>query len=297
MVNKLSNDINEYIKKSTLVTGSARSGTTIVGTLISSFENTEYFFEPPTLFTLFANYNKSSKEVMEQLLTTYLFEDLLIQRLMGRNFNCNINDDSSVYKIYSKNEIEQRIHSDYRKKNLIKFAFNKSLIFKMPDIVPIINDIDFLKKLRIIRCKRNVAEQINSLMEKKWFSNIEEERSEIWPNTYIENKIFPFWLNKNFYELWYKCSDIDRCYIYTAHMEKEVNSKNQLIIKYEELIKNKFEIIENISNFLNQNTTDRTMEIAKNIKIQNTTKSADMKKISDEVKYIAYKHLSFFDEE
>lgn len=293
MVNKLSNEINDYVKKSTLITGSARSGTTIVGTLLSSFEKVEYFFEPPTLFTLFANYNDSNKIVMDELISTYLFEDLLIQRLMGRNFNCNRYDDSSINNILTKEEFEKRINSTLRKKDIEKKAYSKSIIFKMPDIVPFVKNIDFLNDMRILRCKRNVSEQINSLMEKGWFLSVEDSGNQIWPNKYYGNKKYPFWLNENFYNIWYKCSNKERCFIYTAHMEINIESKYQYVINYDNLINDKYKVIEEISSFLKLKTTERTTQIADNIKVQKSTNRAKMTDISKEIIQLTNEYLAF----
>lgn len=293
MVNKLSNEINKYVKTSTLITGSARSGTTILGSLLSSFENVEYFFEPPTLFTLFANYNESNKLIMNELISTYLFEDLLIQRLMGRNFNCNKHDDSSINNILTKDEFENRINSTLRKKEIVKNAYLKSIVFKMPDIVPFVDNIEFLSDIKILRCKRNVSEQINSLMEKGWFSKNINSDNQIWPNKYYENKKFPFWLNESFFDAWYDCSHKDRCYIYTAHMETSIKSNNQFIIEYDTLINDKYNVIEQLSAFMNLKITERTIEIAKNIKVQKSTKKADLRNISTEIMQLSNKYLAF----
>jgi len=49
---QISNIASDKVNSSILISGVARSGTTIVGKLISSFDGVEYSFEPPMMFTL-----------------------------------------------------------------------------------------------------------------------------------------------------------------------------------------------------------------------------------------------------
>ena len=86
---KLNSRIFEKCNNSTLITGGARNGTTILGKIFHSFNNVEYIFEPPLFFSLFALIDSLDKDDWKLLYETYLYEEFLINALGGRNLNYN----------------------------------------------------------------------------------------------------------------------------------------------------------------------------------------------------------------
>lgn len=283
MVNRLSDDINEFVKRSILITGSARSGTTILGKLVGTLKNVEYFFEPPLLFSVYANYKASNQQIADNTVATYLFEDLLLQRLMARNVNINKNDDSSIFHQLSSEEVERRSRLNLRKYELVDLAYQKKIAYKIPDIVPLLDDIEFLKDHSILRCRRDISEQVNSLYNRKWFAEENLSDSQIWPNKYFGEKKFPFWLNKEFYQIWYDCKEVDRCFIYSAHMEVRLNADNILNVNYSEFINNKHDLVDRICRFLSLEPSILTSEVVNSIKVQPTTKKMNLNKVSKDV--------------
>ena len=53
---------NKLADSSYLLTGCARSGTSIFGSILGSMENTEYLFESPTLLAFFTQINTIKKK-------------------------------------------------------------------------------------------------------------------------------------------------------------------------------------------------------------------------------------------
>ena len=105
-----------------IISGCARSGTTILGKIISSFKNIEYSFEPPTIASLLALISTLPKKEWKFLYETYLYEELLLNSLAGRGINCNRADDSSIYKVKSEKIINDRLKNSLRKKDAEKIA-------------------------------------------------------------------------------------------------------------------------------------------------------------------------------
>ena len=55
----------ESINESILISGCGRSGTTIVGKLLHSFDNVDYFFEPPLTYTILPLLGKISDDIIK----------------------------------------------------------------------------------------------------------------------------------------------------------------------------------------------------------------------------------------
>lgn len=132
---RVSEKATQLCDRAIIITGSARSGTTIVGTLLHSMDKVEYAYEPPMLFSLFALMDKIKEEEWKLLYETYLYEDFFLNSIAGRNINCNKLDDSSIYKVKSIHEIDRRLQSKSTKKNLQFHSSGSVLVYKIPDIV------------------------------------------------------------------------------------------------------------------------------------------------------------------
>jgi hypothetical protein len=106
---QLKESVKSKVNNSILITGSARSGTSIMGKIIHSLKNVEYVFEPPTLVSLFSVIHEMDEKHWSLLFQTYLYEEFLINAIAGRNLNFNTNDDSCIYNTKPRNEIEERL--------------------------------------------------------------------------------------------------------------------------------------------------------------------------------------------
>lgn len=119
-----------------LVTGSARSGTTIIGALIHTFQNVEYVFEPPALIALFPLIEEMPEHQWKYLYEAYLYEEFLINAVSGRAINTNIDDDSSIYKVKSGQDIAERLSWSWRKADADKIASARRVAYKIETSFP-----------------------------------------------------------------------------------------------------------------------------------------------------------------
>ena len=120
------------VSNAILISGSARSGTTIMGKVIHSFDGIEYTYEPPLLFSLFPLINQLAEQDWRLLYETYLYEEFMLNSLAGRAINCNRKDDSSIYNVKSESEVASRLQSTLSKNEAEILAKNRTIAYKMP---------------------------------------------------------------------------------------------------------------------------------------------------------------------
>jgi len=129
------NSKEKIIDKMIVIGGSARSGTTIMGKLINSMKNVEYFFEPPILTSLLLKKDELSNRSLIELLQFYFFDDFLLNSLSGRYINLNKNDDSCIYFVKNDEDIKNRISKSFGRIEINEIVKKYHFSFKLPEIV------------------------------------------------------------------------------------------------------------------------------------------------------------------
>jgi hypothetical protein len=285
---KLSPQISKLCSRSFLITGSARSGTTILGKLMHSMKSIEYAFEPPMLVSMFSSINVIPEKIWKFLFETYIYEDFLIPSIAGRNLNFNKNDDSSIYRVRTEKDINDRLHKSWRKYELEKNAEKSRIAFKLPSILPyLIKFQKYYQNVDIIIVKREPVEIINSIFNKHWFTNKSlQTTSVIWPNTIHKDMKIPFWVDPEDFDKWHVMSEIDRCAYYVIrqhsfipHIEKHIK------VEYHELLDNPQQVAENLTLSLNLEFGPKTKDILSTIRSQSPKQNLEhISRISPELK-------------
>lgn len=271
------------IDNSIIISGAARTGTTIFGRLIGSFKNTEYSFEPPFLISLLSKINSIKKNNWKLLFETYLYEDIFLGSLSGRLINTNLVDDSSVFKIKSNKEIKNRLNKSVSKLNLEKKALKYKLALKVLDMPILLEEfVKYYPKTKIVIIKRDPFDTINSLFKKKWFNESNNDNNQIWPFYIIRKKKIPYWVPKKDAGMWLDLDEINKCAYYYILNYKKKHKKAQYY-SYEKMISNPNQFSEKLSKDLNLKYGTRTKKIIKSIKKNNNNNKAIIKKISKEL--------------
>lgn len=269
-----------------IISGSAKSGTTIVGKIIHSFKNVEYEYEPPFLFTLISTIHNFSKDDWKLLYETYLYEDFFLNSICGRRINCNKIDESSIYRTKSLLEIKSKLSSSIPKNKLEYIASQYSLAYKIPDVT------NFLKKLteyysgsRVVIVNRDAIGTINSLLQGRWFHDENIKSNVIWPFRICKNLHVPCWVKKNDDEKWLKMSEIDRCaYYYIMVNEGAEGIQSKIDISYNELLKCPAHVVKKLSERLALSYGEKTEEIITQVKRSKAVKDYNiLDKISPEL--------------
>ena len=257
------------VEKSIAITGTARSGTSILGQIIHSFESIEYLMEPPSILSLLTLIKNISENEWKLLYETSLYEDFLINAIAGRNLNHNLNDLTSIYSVKEEADIENRKRKSIGKLDAMVLAKNKKIAYKIPDVAPFIKKLlNYYPNTDVVIISRNPIYVINSLVAKGWFTNdaLKKDYSN-WPNyKYRENKI-PFWIEYKDADLWLDMNEIDRCAFYLIlFYDYENKIENKILVDYDDLIKNPASFVETLANNLNLTYGKKTKEILTSIK-------------------------------
>lgn len=251
-----------------LITGSARSGTTLMGKIVSSFHGVEYAFEPPMLFTLFSLVGDLNEYHWRLLYETYLYEDFLINALAGRNLNLNRIDDSAAHQVKSKEEIERRLNTSLRKEEAERLTRGTTLAYKMPDVVPMVPTVKtYYPETRVVFMLRDAVGTINSILQKKWFSKEAIGKSLVWPFCIFGDLRVPFWVKPEDREYWTTLSELDRAAYYYVRVNEGVeNIPGRFEVVYDDLVAKPGLVVGKLIEELGMRHGPRTGEIVAGIR-------------------------------
>lgn len=288
-------DASIKLSNSIVISGSGRSGTTILGQLIHSMDDVEYIFEPPQILSLMCLIDKLDENSWKLLYETYLYEDFLMNTLAGRSINTNKNDDSCIYHVKSAEEINKRITSSHRKVTTVKLSKNSVVAYKT---IGTSKQLSGLKKYypstRIIGMLRNGPDTIYSILQKEWFK--EKSLNQIYPFKKYLDKFIPYFVDEDDKDYWLELDEINKAvYYYIKINEDQKNIKDIVFIKYGELIKDPYLIANQLAEKLNLKFGPLTVNILSKIKPQKAEIKFDISnKILPEMKskFLELSHFS-----
>ncbi len=240
----LAPDAYNKVNRSIIVSGSARSGTTLLGKLIHSLIEVEYQFEPSQLFALIPLIHQLPENQWRLLYETYLYEEFFINALAGRSLNCNQADDSSIYNVKSHQEINARLNATLGKAAVMERQEKHRIAFKMPDILPYLNRIrQYYPGTQFVIIEREPSAVIKSVIAKGWFTDKSLKQGQLlWPNYRWttrsgETYFLPFWLNTDDAQQWLDYAEHDRAAFYCLHMTVLGRSVDKAtLINYQDLV-------------------------------------------------------------
>lgn len=265
------------LNNSVLIGGCARSGTTILGKLIGSLDNVEYFFEPSFLHKFIYAHRDMSLQLWGEILSWYLYDDLLLNSLAGRNLNWNKNEDSCVLNFKSE-EIRNRLCTNHRKNDIEARVDKFKLAIKIPDLifnVPLFKAIyPDIKAIAMIRKPEDV---IFSVLVKNWFTDEALTDSSITPQIpyVVVNKFrYPLWVPSHDYNEWRIISPADRAVYYYLSINKFLWEKRSMffVLSYEHLLAETEVCANRISHYLGSKFSEKTMEVIKSISPRSSKK-------------------------
>jgi len=254
-------NIKKIINNTIWITGCARSGTTILGKILSTLKNVEYAFEPSYLHTLLARIHILSKKNWLPLYNEYLIEYIFFNSCLGRNANLRKIDDSYIGNSLSSKDLKAKL-----KVNLSRIKFEnylkknkKSLIIKIPGVSRSLVALEkYYPKNKFIISKRNSKSISKSIVKKKWFRN-----NKNLPVAFNNQNLF----GKKIHKKWIKLNEKKKTEEYIKYVEKECKKlKNKHIFSYDNFIQNPEKEINKICKFLNLKKTSKTLEILKTVR-------------------------------
>lgn len=175
---KTMTDYQELFKNNVIIiSGFGRSGTTILGKIIGSMENTVYLFEPALIKYISVGdhifLSGEEAEILKQTFLGTLFEDYVLPGVQGRSLSSNPKDWTYVHNHISKEELEKRQSLNRRadamewiKKN------NPTIVIKTNESQ---DQFDLFRELfpkcKIIHITRSGIDAVASSMERNWYGN------------------------------------------------------------------------------------------------------------------------------
>jgi len=264
------------VDSAVLITGGGRSGTTVLGKLLHTFQGVEYVFEPPTLIALFSQFDTLPEPAWRFMYEVYLSEEFLANALAGRTINTNKVDDSSVLAVKAALEIEQRLSRSWSKLAVMQAAAQSTIAYKIPNIVPLLERFHSrYPGNRIIIIKRGFAETIQSLMRKGWFRDNGPEATLHWPFRNQHGMRVPYWVSDGDEALWCSLNEADRCaYYYLRMSDVPAEGKNILHLRYASLVAQPEKTAQQLADWLGLALGEKTSEVLQTV--MPTGKSVDL---------------------
>ena len=265
------------------ITGPARSGTSLLGNILSTLKRTEYFYEPELMFTLLPLMKSIPLEKWKLIYETYLSEELYFNRLTGRKLNFRKKDISYIKNSLNNNQVKKLLSNELNRSSISKnFERNRTkLIIKVPDII---KNISGLTKVytqnKLIFSNRNSADIALSLIKKNWFHNTTIKNS-TFPLIKHKNEYIPTWVPKKNYKQWYSYNGYERCVFYVILTKKAMRKLNpNFIFEFEEITNSPMQILNKFCRKFKFKQTKKTLKIIKSIKSRKLIDTSDLKKFN-----------------
>jgi len=265
------NSWSDILDRMIIIGGSARSGTTILGKLISSFNKVEYFIEPPMLTSILSKSDILDYKNIKELLQFYFFDDFLLDSLAGRRININNHDDSCVLHVKTEEDIKKRYEKSYRRVELEGMSKESIFCFKDHRATFFLDVLDkVFPKRRLILSHRDTNDIVNSLIIKKWFSdqylNVNFYHQAL-PVKIIKDLKVPFWVESEYEDFWVEAGEVDRCVYYCKRILEEIASHldESIIVNYEQFVLNPEQTSNTLMDKLNLKKGEKTDGLIKTI--------------------------------
>lgn len=264
-------DVQERNTETTIiVTGAPRSGTSLLGRLISTLGGIDYHHEPPMLWLLtgLLSMKVLSQSVASCFLKAYLHEELLVESVHGRRANLRPSDESLVLKSIRWEELVSRWQNIRNRADAVQYISSRNLrlAVKMPSVgewIPFFETA--LPKSRFIIIVRDGRDVVRSILKKGWLTD-EGLRDNYWPYKLIGGQKVPSLVEDTIAQKWVRMNAATRaCYLWRADVESALQIKEKAslkerlhIMRYEELRKNPLHAMTEAAAFLSTEFTDLT---------------------------------------
>lgn len=258
-----------------IVTGAPRSGTTLMGNIVGSFDSVEYFFEPPTFHMLCSLHAAGAldEESGAAMLQAYCCEELLLEAVQGRGVNLRPGDDSLFLKRHSWTELNDRWQQVNGHRQAIDVARSQSrrLAVKMPNSMDGCSLVSSaLSRSQFVVMLRDGRDVVSSIVRKGWLSD-EKLDSESWPYREVSDRgNIPYWVPDDRVDQWPSMNEASRAVLMWCHhaeasdrfCESMSGERGRCLpVRYEDLVAGAGEVVDSVSAFCNQSPGARTAEL------------------------------------
>lgn len=266
---RIADSQQQNIKNTLVITGAPRSGTSLLGKLISTLDGIDYHFEPPMVWVLASllSMKALSPDVASVLLRLHLHEDLLLESAHGRKANLRPGDDSLVLNSMHWPELLSRWQNIRNRDDAIRYVSERKLrlAFKTPSVIDAIPFFEAaLPESKFIIIMRDGRDVVKSILQKGWFSD-EGMKDHYWPYKVVDGVSTTHLVEDSMVAHWAAMNEATRaCYLWRRDAEFALEARNSRLgdrlymLSYEALRLDPTGIMEQIAKFLSTTTTDLT---------------------------------------
>jgi len=266
-----------FENKLVLITGVARSGTTLMGKIIGSFENAQYLFEPNAFLLIPPLIKKGllPKKEGGELLKSILFEDFYLQMLHGRYVNFNKNDDSYIGNYISESIVKKSWNDFERRTDVMNYLEDHDYFFvlKAPSVHTFLDLIkDLFKGLKVVDIIRDGNDVVSSSIRRDMFSDDDLNYRNIdwsYPTKGLKVPWFVDEKNRIAFQKWNYHTRVALMWNVLTELSLKFAEKNKSDVfqfKYDDFIKNPKKYLADIEIFLGRKKTDITTKHIESIK-------------------------------
>lgn len=294
---RLKHEVKNVVSKGIFITGCTRSGTTMMGQLISSLSRIEYAEEPPMIRILLSSIKELPIKMFKYFFEGYLFEEHMMFTIPGRKINLNKHDQSSIYNSKSDNEIKKRLAKSHRRLEIFPKAIKSIPALKLPEVSSHLKLLlKYYPNMRVIIMLRNPESVISSMIEREWYTD-----KALYGNhgqwLFLDEKISnngntPDWLKKKEVNKFYSRSEIERAIMYyrneyqnIVNLGKSILSKNNIIVMdYNKFVSEPSEYFNKILIRFNLKFGKKTTLVLKKVKEPKKNRKLNWKLVDKKVK-------------
>ena len=295
---RLSHEVEGIVSKGIFITGCTRSGTTMMGQLVSSLSTVEYAEEPPMIRILLSLIHKLPKKIFKFFFEGYIFEEHMMFTIPGRKINLNKFDQSSIYNSKSINEIEKRLNKSYRRLEIFPKALKSTPALKLPEVSSNLKLLfKYYPEMRIIIMLRNPESVLSSMIQKEWYTDKAlYGRHGQW--LFLDEKISkkgntPDWLKKKEVSKFYSMSEIERGIMYYIYEYQNIinlgknilSKKNVIVLDYNKFVSQPDVYFNKILNKFSLEFGQKTNLILKRVKEPKKDRNINWALIDKKIKY------------
>lgn len=294
---RLSDEVKNIVSNGIFISGSTRSGTTMMGQIISSLSNVEYAEEPPMLRILLPLINDMPEQIFKFLFEGYIFEEHMMFTIPGRKINVNRHDQSSIFNSKSESEIQKRLERSYRRIEIFPMALSRIPAFKLPEVgVHLKSFFSYYPDMKTIIMLRNPESVVASMLEREWYGEkaLTENHGK-WlflDETNSKNRNTPDWIPKDDVEKFYASSEIERCLMYyKMEYENVINlgseflrKDNMIIVDYNNFVADPKKCFNKISEKFGLGYGNITSSLLENVKEPKKDRKLNWNSVSQENK-------------
>jgi hypothetical protein len=213
-----------------------------------------------------------NKDQWKHVYESYLYDDFFLNSIAGRYLNFKPMEDSCVFNIKSRTEVDEKLNSSAGRLHLESIADHYTIAYKVTDLVYYIQQLtDLYPGMKMVAIYRNFQDTVSSILEKKWFTDEAISIGSPDPMNFrliYKNKRIPFWVKEDDYDFWINSDEINRSTYYFLATNR-VLSKNMdrcILVSYDNMVKNAQVFSAELAEALNVSKGDLTDKIVDSIR-------------------------------